>query len=74
MSAIIIENAPSTFVKKFWNKIDFHSILWLYWDGMDWCQYDEVIPDEADVKASKNYKTELSQNDAEKFLHTLISK
>lgn len=41
---------------------------------MDWCQYDEVIPDKEDIKASKNYKKEVSSNDSENFLHALISK
>jgi hypothetical protein len=41
---------------------------------MDWCQYGEVLPDKEDILASKNYKKEISEKDAESFLDNLISK
>lgn len=71
MSAVVLENAPSTFVKRFWNKINFNDILWIYWDWMDWVQYGEVIPDEEDIKASINYKKDISRNNSKDFLDNL---
>jgi hypothetical protein len=54
MSTIVIENAPLSLEKKIGKKADVSKIIGLYWDGMDWCQYDEVLPDQDDIQASKN--------------------
>lgn len=51
MGKIILENVPVSFEKKFGHNVDFSKILWVYYDGMDWCQYDEVIPSKDDIKA-----------------------
>lgn len=74
MATIILENVPETFSKKLWNKIDFSKIIWLYWDWLDWCQYNEVIPDKNDIESSKNYKKELWNKDWKVFLSNLISR
>ena len=59
MTTITLENVPSSFQKKFGKRMDFNDVLWIYWDGMDWCQYDEVIPSESDILARKEYKKNL---------------
>jgi hypothetical protein len=75
MSAVILENVPSTFTQRFWNKIDFDDFLWIYWDWMDWIdKYWEVIPTQKDIKANQNYQDDISENDGETFLNNLISK
>jgi hypothetical protein len=61
MSAIVLENVPSSFTKKYWKKIDFNNIFyildwlktfWVWWDWMDWRTKDgEVIPTKKDEKA-----------------------
>jgi hypothetical protein len=38
---------------------------------MDWVQYGEVIPDEEDIKASINYKKDISRNNSKDFLDNL---
>lgn len=53
MAKITIENVPENFAKTMGKKIDFDKILWLYWDWMDWCQFDEVIPTKEDLNDSK---------------------
>ena len=65
MATITIENVPETFAKKVWKKVNFDSIIWLYWDGMDWCQYDEVIPSKEDIDSynSLNKKNILTEEE-----------
>lgn len=53
MATLIIEDVPETFIRKVWNHVSFDSIVWLHWDWMDWCQYDEVIPSKDDIEAYK---------------------
>lgn len=73
MATITIEDVPASIQRKIGNKTSFTNILWIYWDWMDWCQFDEVIPDNDDILASKNYKKELSKKDWKNFLKNLIS-
>lgn len=56
MSTVTIENAPKSFEKQFGNRIDFKEFVGIYWDGMDWCQYDEVIPTQDDISAYQELK------------------
>lgn len=65
MTTITIENVPETFTKQVGKKVNFDSIIWLYWDGMDWCQYNEVIPSKKDIDSynSLNKKNILTEEE-----------
>jgi len=67
MATITLENVPESIQKKIWKRADFSKIVWIYWDWMDWCQYDEVIPSEEDISSFNNKDIDLSENDWEKF-------
>lgn len=54
MATITLENVPVSLEKKLGHKVDFSKIVGIYFDWMDWCQYDEVIPSQDDLKALKN--------------------
>jgi hypothetical protein len=42
---------------------------------MDWLdKYGEVIPTKEDIALIKNYQKDITENDGEAFLNTLISK
>ena len=53
MATITLENVPASLEKKIGHRADFSKIVGIYFDGMDWCQFDEVIPSEDDIKAYK---------------------
>lgn len=75
MLAVVLENVPSNFTQRFWTKIDFDKFLWMSWDWMDWLdKYGEVIPTKEDIALIKNYQKDITENDGEAFLNTLISK
>lgn len=72
MSTITIENVPASFKKKVWNKTDFSKIVWIYYDWMDWCQYNEVIPDANDVDSYNAVISNKSDwTDAFSFLNSI---
>ncbi len=73
MTTVTIENAPENFIKKFGKKVDFSQMIWIYWDWMDWCQYDEVIIGKNDFSASENCEKNLWEKDGKAFLEKLIS-
>lgn len=69
MSAVVLENVPKTFTKRYWNKVDFNSIylfdmleaFWVWWDWAEWKTKDwEVIETEKEyqvrLKAMEDYK------------------
>jgi hypothetical protein len=66
-----LENVPVSFEKRFGHKVDFSKILGIYYDWMDWCQYDEVIPDEDDIKAYKESSNWKDWKEAFSFLKSL---
>lgn len=75
MSNIVLENVPVSLINKLWNKTSFANILWLYWDWMDWCQYNEVMPTNNDFKIIEEFKN--NKNDSfvswKDFLENLIN-
>ena len=76
MGELTIIDVPESIIKKLWNKASFNDIQWLYWDWMDWCQYDEVLPTSEDIKNYKLFKNEIfdKNKDWKTFLKNLISK
>lgn len=54
-TTITITDLPDSLAKRLGNKVSFSAIQWLYWDGMDWCQYDEVLPREGDISAYEKH-------------------
>jgi len=69
MSTLTLTNVPTSLWKKLWHKVDFSKIIWIHYDGMDWCQYDEVIPNKEDIEAYKNNSDKWVE--AFSFLNTL---
>ncbi len=47
-STATITDFPQSLRERFGSTISFSTIAWVYWDGMDWCQYDEVLPTQTD--------------------------
>lgn len=74
MSTVIVEDVPKSLKKKFWNKISFAEISWIYWDWMDWCQYWEVIPSEEDIESFNSWKIEKLDTNWVEFLSNLINR
>ncbi len=74
MTNIEVLNVPKSFSQKFWQKVDFQEILWIYWDGMDWCKYGKIIPSKEDLIALEKSNNEIFDNDWKKFLENLITK
>ena len=73
MSTVTIENAPKSFEKQFGTRIDFKELMGISWDGMDWCQYDEVIPSQDDIRAYELSQDESALSiDWKDFLESLI--
>jgi len=72
MATLTIQNVTEAFIKKVWENISFDSIIWLYWDSMDWCQYDQVIPDKEDIEAYKSLNKK--EFIAEEFFFTQLMK
>ena len=67
MATITVKNAPTTFIKQVWNKVDF-DMLWLTWDWMDWLQNNQVIPTKDDLEAMKKVEEEIKNNKFDNFL------
>ncbi len=72
MPTVTIENVPESLYKKIWKKTDFSKISGVYFDGMDWCQYDEVIVNEDDISSLEDIEKNISNKDWKEFLSNLI--
>lgn len=47
-STATIIDFPQALRERFGSTVSFSTIAGIYWDGMDWCQYDEVLPTNMD--------------------------
>ncbi len=72
MSTVTIENAPKSFEKQFGNRIDFNQFVGIYWDGMDWCQYDEVIPSKDDISVYQGLTDDIETVSGKELLEKLL--
>lgn len=68
MSQVVVENVPQSFQKRVGTTTDFSNLVGISWDGMDWCQFGEVLPSNNDTLAFSSYKEELSETSGADFL------
>jgi len=50
MTTATIIDFPQALRERFGDTVSFSTITGIYWDGMDWCQYDEVLSTPEDRK------------------------
>ena len=51
MAHKVVVDIPDSLIYRIGDResVPFSLIQWLYWDGMDWIQYDEVLPTQQDI-------------------------
>jgi len=74
MATIIVENVPETLKEQLWEKVDFSTLQWIYWDGMDFCRYDEVILSNKEKQDIDEIEKQWNFVDSNQYLDKLLQK